>query len=94
MSPEPLPWQDGAICYYLSHKTDEEWKRPGIRPHIVILKSCKYGEQAGQSFTSVDPFTPKSYKHVISLHNITPQSHIEVMRILRKWSPTKGSLEC
>ena len=54
------------------------------RSHIVIIKSCKYGEQAGQSFTSVDPFTPRSDKHVISLHNITPQSHIEVMRILRK----------
>ena len=54
------------------------------RLHIEIIKSCKYGEEAGQSFTSVDPFTPKSYKHVISLHNIIPQSHIEVMRILRK----------
>ena len=30
---------------------------------------------------NLNPLTPKNDKHLISLNNITPESHIKVMRI-------------
>ena len=33
---------------------------------------------------SVNPLTPKSDKHLLSPHNITPESHAKVMRIKEK----------
>ena len=41
-----------------------------------------------QLFSLVIYLNPKSSLHQISSYNITPESHIKVMRI-KEWSPTK-----
>ena len=41
---------------------------------------------------TLNTLTTKSDWHQISLHNITPESHVKVMRIKNKWTPTKEAL--
>ena len=46
-----------------------------------MLKYRQWVNHGVINSASVNPLTPKSDKHLISPYNISPESHIKVMRI-------------
>ena len=62
-----------------------------IQPNLISLFLVNFSDEITQFI--INPLTVKSYWHLISPYNITPESNIKVVRI-REMITNRRTLDC